>query len=333
MNSVESVGIELGTSKLVIFNETDGLLFEGPSALAVNRVKEEIYAVGENALAMLGKEPANIEVVRPMSTGNLEDAELMGILLGHYVGKTVRKRWFTRTRAVISSSARLNNLDKKFFIRNLISAGLGKIWFIERPLAAAVGARADVSDDRANLVIDIGSATSSIAIVARNQVVKEVISIGGDAFTEKIIEQINLATNVHIGRVAAENIKMESAVGMQSDAPKIHKVVGKNVLANRPEWVSVDENQINASFDIVFDKLERDIRLVFEGLSREHNSDIRNNGIILTGGGAKLNGLDQMIANRFNINCRKIEPASLCVANGCAIAADNPGKFAALFRR
>lgn len=337
-NIVDSIGLDIGSSNIIIYNSEKGLLHDEANALAVNNEKDEIYYIGDDAINMYQREPIGINVVRPLSEGIVKNGEMLNQLVKYYVEKNVKKRPFSNLRCVFClPNPDISDSDVKSLIRSLATANVTRMHKIERAFAAAVGMDADVVENKAKMIVDIGSFSSDIAIVADNAVYSERISkVGGEAFTSAIQELVLAyeSKEVKIGWHVAEDIKRKSSVNFMESPDTLVKIVGKNSLLGRVEKLEIPQRLINEKLYERLKPLLVEMRDMFQGLEDRFKSDIADHGIMLSGGGAALDGLATAVAESFNVQVRVFQNSSkYCAARGCAIIADDPERYGLFGRR
>lgn len=335
---VDSLGVDIGSSNIIIYNAEKGLLLEDANALAVNNKKDEVYYVGRDAIDMYAREPIGIEVVRPLSGDIIKNGEMLNELVRHYITSSIRKRQFSGMRLVFClPSPDINDSDLKALTRAFANAHATKIHQIERAFAAAVGMDADVVENRAKMIVDIGSFSSHIAIIADNKIQSGRISrVGGDAFT-LAIQELALAyesKEVKIGWHVAEDIKRRSSVNFMNSPDSTVKIVGKNTVSRRVERIEIPQRLINEKLYARLRPLLVEMHDMFNGLDESFKRDIAEHGIMLSGGGAALDGLAITVAESFNMQVRVFQNSSAyCAAKGCAIMADDPERYGLLGKR
>lgn len=330
--AIENIGIDLGSSNVLIYGCGKGVVLNEPAVLAVDHDSRSVIAIGMEAYKMMGREPGNIEVVRPLQYGAIRDFDMLGIMLNHFVVMVVGKRVFSRPRAVLSISSMVNELEKRQLLLGMLEAGARRTQILPRPLAAAVGSGLKVMPPVGHLVIDIGGANSHVAVIASGQIMAESTDIcGGDAFTEAIIRYVRLKHNLLIGFRTAEDIKC--AIGTVRDLGESDlslPVAGRNLVSGLPKQIDLSRNEVTEAMEESMRTMLEGIRGVIEKLPPELANDVFDNGIMLTGGGAMLKGLQEVISEDIKVRCFTAEDPQRCVAAGCGYVLERMEEFGAL---
>lgn len=329
MASVEDIGIDLGSSNILIYARNKGIVLNEPAMLAVDHETRNVIAIGLEAYRMLGREPNNIEVIRPLQMGMIKDFDMLSILLNHFVVRVIGKHIFARPRAVMSISASINEIEKRQLVIGMFEAGTRRTQLIDRPLAAAVGAGMDIDQYAGRMVADIGGATTDIAVLSSGEMAaRNVLQIGGDNFTDAIIRYVRLKHNLLIGFRTSEDVKAalgtvypigESAVSLP--------IAGRNLVSGLPKQIEVSREEISEAMEEPLHLLMEGFHAVIERVPPELANDVFENGILLTGGGAAMRGLQEVVSDMMKIPCRVAENPQQCVAVGCGKALEHPADF------
>ncbi|NLD34684.1 MAG: rod shape-determining protein [Clostridiales bacterium] len=329
MASVEDIGIDLGSSNVLIYARRKGIVLNEPAMLAVDHESRNVIAIGREAHKMLGREPNNIEVIRPLQKGTIQDFDMLSIMLNHFVMRVIGKHIFARPRAVMSLSASSNEIEKRQLIIGMFEAGARRTQMIDRPLAAAAGADMDITQYSGQMVADVGGATTDIAVIASGEMsARNTLGIAGDAFTDAIIRYVRLKHNLLIGFHTAEDVKCaigtvyplgESAVALP--------IAGRNLVSGLPKQIEVTREEITEAMEEPLHQMLEGLHAVIERVPPELANDVFENGILLTGGGAAMKGLPEIIAEMMKIPCRAAENPQQCVAVGCGKALERPADF------
>lgn len=329
MASVEDIGIDLGSSNVLIYMRGKGIVLNEPATLAVDHETRNIIAIGREAYRMLGREPNNIEVVRPLQKGTIHDFDMLSILLNHFVIQVIGKRLFTRPRAVMSVSAAANEIEKRQLIVGMFEAGARRTQLLERPLAAALGTGVNIMEHHGRMVADIGGATTDIAVIASGELMsRSIIDAAGDQFTEAIIRYIRLKHNLLIGVRTAEDIKHAiGAVYPVGDAGLSMPIAGRNLVSGLPKEMEIERGEIAEAMEEPLRRLIEGLHSVIERVPPELANDVFENGILLTGGGAMLKGLQEAIMEEMQIGCITADRPQECVAMGCGFALEHLSDF------
>lgn len=327
--SVEDIGIDLGSSNVLIYARRRGVVFNEPAMLAVDHETRNVIAIGLEAYKMLGREPNNIEVVRPLQRGTIQDFDMLNIMLNHFVVRVIGKHIFARPRAVLSLSASANEIEKRQLIVGMFEAGARRTQLIERPLAAAIGAGMDISQYNGRMVVDIGGATTDIAVIASGEMMaRNTLDIAGDAFTDAIIRYVRLKHNLLIGFRTAEDIKCAlGTVYPLGESSVALPIAGRNLVSGLPKQIEVTREEIAEALEEPLHQFLEGLHAVIERVPPELANDVFDQGILLTGGGAAMKGLQEVISEMMKIPCRTAENPQQCIAVGCGKVLEHPADF------
>ncbi len=314
------ISIDLGTATMQVYVKNKGIILSEPTVIAVNHKKNKVCAVGHEALEMLGKTPPFIDAVRPLSDGVISSFTLCMEMIKAFLAK-ILSRSVGRVRIMMCVPSGVTNVEQRAVIDAAREVGAKDIFIIEEPVAAALGAGIDISKPNGSLVVDIGGGTTDIAVIALGGVViSRSLKIAGDEFTEAIIRYAKKTHNLNIGYVSAEKIKREIGTVVPSDSDSICTVKGVSIVGGLPQAVTISSNDIYSIFDdLVYNITER-IREVLEKTPPELHRDIIDNGILLTGGGSIISGLDERIAGSVGVKVKRADDIINCVVKGAAKA-------------
>ena len=311
------IGIDLGTSSILVYIKGRGVVLKEPSVVAVNRDTNTVLAYGEDARLMLGRTPENISAVRPLRQGVISDYTLTEKMLKSFINKAVGKRTLRKPRISVCIPSGATEVEKKAVEDAAYHAGAREVTIIEEPVAAAIGAGIDISKPQGNMIIDIGGGTADIAVIALDgPVVSESIKVAGDDFDEAILRYMRKKHNLLIGERTAEDIKVN--IGCASKRPEnvTMEVRGRNLVTALPKTVIVSSDEI---MDALLEPAMMIVNAVHNVLERtppELAADIYERGIVMTGGGSLLYGLDKLIQEKTGINCVLAEDPLTAVAIG-----------------
>ncbi len=322
-------GIDLGTANVLIFSKKGGVILHEPSVVAMDAMTDKIVAVGEEAKEMLGRTPDGLKIIRPLRKGVVADYIITEVMLKNFIKKIFKPRLFAkRPRIAVCVPSSVTSIEKKAVEDATIEAGAKEVYILEEPLAAAIGCGIDVTKPCGIMVIDIGGGTTDIAVLSlAESVVSDSVKVAGDDFDEAIINYIKKERNVLVGERTAEFIKIQIGTVTASAENFSMQVKGRSLYDGRPEVINISSYDVyNALNDSVETILEA-VRRVLEKTSPELVSDIIDYGILLTGGGSMLNGLDARISKSVGANVYVAENPLECVARGAGIffdIIDNP---------
>ncbi|MDY6305623.1 MAG: rod shape-determining protein [Oribacterium sp.] len=311
------IGIDLGTSSILIYIKGRGVVLKEPSVVAVNRDTNKVLAYGEDARLMLGRTPENISAVRPLRQGVISDYTLTEQMLKYFINKAVGKRTLRKPRISICIPSGATEVEKKAVEDAAYHAGAREVTIIEEPVAAAIGAGIDISKPQGNMIIDIGGGTSDIAVIALDgPVVSESIKVAGDDFDEAILRYMRKNHNLLIGERTAEDIKIN--IGCASKRPEnvTMEVRGRNLVTALPKTVVVSSDEIMEALLEPAMMIVNAVHNVLERTPPELAADIYERGIVMTGGGSLLYGLDKLMQEKTGINTMLAEDPLTAVAIG-----------------
>ncbi|HXG93585.1 MAG TPA: rod shape-determining protein [Blastocatellia bacterium] len=321
----EDLAVDLGTVHTFIYSRGRGQVVNEPSLVATDKVTGEVIAVGNEALEMLGRSPEDVEVAYPMHEGVVADSELAQKMLQKFVRKARGSRARFSRRIIFSVPSGITSVER-FAIRELVkSIGASRVYLVEKGLAAAIGAKLPVAEMRASMVVDIGGATTSIAVVANAGIVEsETLRIGGLEMDRAITDYIKRERKVLIGERTAERLKM--VLGSATDPIEDHKSVvkGQSVSEGGPEVIEVSSVEISNAIKPVIRQIVEAVRNVLERVPPEVASDVHDRGLVLTGGIALLAGMDARIARATGLEVTVAESPRQSVARGLVALYDQP---------
>ena len=319
----QNIGIDLGTATVLVYVQGKGIVLEEPSVVAIDTNNDRILAVGKQAQQMLGRTPGNITAVRPLRDGVISQYEVTLRMIQHFI-RSACKNMFFPPRVMICIPSGITEVEERAVRDAAREAGAQKVYLIEEPTAAAIGAGLDIYAPNGNMVVDIGGGTTDIAVLALGGVVvSESIKIAGDRFDEAIIRYVRRKYNVQIGERTAEAIKKH--IGAVYDHPEAQyvEVKGRCLTQGLPKLISISSKEmIEARAEPITAILDA-ICSVIERTPPELLGDILRNGIVMTGGGSLLYGFDQLVTRVTGIKTRVADDAVSCVAIGTGKSLDN----------
>ena len=325
------IGIDLGTSSVLIYVKGKGIVLDEPSAVAVNDETGEIVEIGKEALLMLGKPPAGISVIKPMSEGVISKYEVTLSMLQQFIKKaTAMSRIFKPVIAVCVPSG-ITDVEERAVRDAATQIGARYTYLIEEPLAAAIGAGVDIMSPEAQMIIDVGGGTTDIAVVSYGQIaVSESVRVGGDNFDDAIVRYVRRKHNLLIGERTAERVKIEIGSVWQREEPVTIEVKGRDLVEGLPKAIKLVSSEMASALEEPVTAIAETVCSVIEKVPPEMLKDITKKGIVMTGGGSLLYGMDRLVANVTGIKTRVAENAISCVAVGTGKAIEkylsDPGK-------
>ena len=320
MFEFNDVGIDLGTSSVLVYVKNKGIVLREPSVVAVEKITGKIYAVGEEARRMLGRTPGNIVAIRPLRDGVISNFDITERLLRHFLKKVVGTRIFFKPRVVVCVPSGVTEVEKRSVIEATEEAGARHTYLIEEPIAAAIGAGIDISQPRGNMVVDIGGGTTDVAIISLGgSVLSESIKVAGDRFDESIVRYMRKKHNLLIGERTAEEMKIRIGSAYPRKEQVFIDVKGRNLISGLPQAITIGSNEMIDALEEPLQNILETVRNLFEKTPPELASDIAENGICLTGGGALLRGLGKLIEEELKIPVEIADTPIDCAADGIGV--------------
>ena len=311
------VGIDLGTASILVYIKGKGVVLKEPSVVAFDRDTSKIKAIGEEARLMLGRTPGNIVVVRPLRQGVISDYTVTEKMLNFFIRKAIGKKTFRKPKIAVCVPSGVTEVEKKAVEDATYQAGAREVYIIEEPIAAAIGAGIDISRPCGNMIVDIGGGTTDIAVISLSgTVVSTSVKIAGDDFDEAIVRYMRKKHNLLIGERTAEDIKIKvGSCFPRAEADSID-VRGRNLVTGLPKTVTVTSEETEEALRESTAQIVEAVHSVLERTPPELTADIADRGIVLTGGGALLRGLEELLESKTGINTMTAEDPMKCVAIG-----------------
>ena len=309
------IGFDLGTSTVLAYVEGKGIKIKEPSVIAYDTFTQKTKAIGAEAYKMIGRSPDSLTVVQPIRNGTVYDYDAVQIMLAYYIQKICGSQIF-KPNVIVSVPSQVSELDKRTILDLATTSGAARACVIEEPLVAARGADID-KEFRGTMIVDIGGGTTDIAVITGGLVALSAsIKVAGNSFDESICRLARQEKNIEIGLVTAEKIKKDVGAVKILDAELAVRAVGKDTTTKMPKTVEITSNEVFDAVKADVDLIIENIRLVLQETPPELNADISVNGIVITGGGALLRGIDEYIENKLGIRTRCAENPVDCVING-----------------
>ncbi len=320
---VPTLGIDLGTANILVYEKGKGIVLREPSVVAISSQSKKVLAVGEDARLMLGRTPGNIIAIRPMSDGVIADYTTTRKMLEHLFRKVVGRKWLFKPRVLICVPSQVTSVEKRAVRQAALEAGAREAFTIEEPMAAAIGAGLPISMPGGNMVVDIGGGTTDIAVISLSGIVtSESLRVAGNRMDEVITRHIKSAHNLMIGERTAEEIKMRIGSAYPLEQELSYIVRGRDMVEGLPKSVEVSSLEIREALSDPVNAIVEKVKRVLEYTPPELSSDIIEAGIVLTGGGALLRGLDRLLIAATGIPVRVADDPLSCVAIGTGRALD-----------
>lgn len=323
MGFATEVGIDLGTANVLVYIKGKGIVLNEPSVVAINKDTDEILAVGEEARQMLGRTPANIVAVRPLRDGVISDYDITERMLKHFIRKTCGSGRFFRPKIMVCVPSGVTEVEKRAVREAATQAGGKDVYLMEEPVAAAIGAGIDISKPDGVMVIDIGGGTTDIAVISLGGIVASTsVKIAGDKFDEAIIKYMRKEHKLYIGERTAEELKLTIGTAFPRDEVVTKECRGRDLVTGLPKSVEVTSDEMMDALEEPLHAICEAVHNVLEITPPELAADISNSGIIITGGGALLCGIDKRIEDRTAIKVVVAEDPKSCVAVGTGKSLD-----------
>ena len=324
MAFTEEIGIDLGTANVLVYIKGKGIVLEEPSVVAVDEETDEILAVGQEAKEMLGRTPANIIALRPLRDGVISDYDVTERMLKYFIKKTCGSGRFFRPRIMICVPSGVTEVEKRAVREAAAQAGGKDVFLMEEPLAAAIGADIDISRPEGTFVIDIGGGTSDIAVISLGGIVASTsLKVAGDRMDEAIVKYMRKKHKLYIGERMAETLKKEIGTAFPRPEDVSYTCSGRDLVTGLPREVEVTSSEMMEALEEPLQQICEATHSVLEKTPPELAADISTGGIIITGGGALLYGIDERIKQRTGINVKIAENPMDCVAIGTGRALEN----------
>nr|QGT51241.1 rod shape-determining protein [uncultured Firmicutes bacterium] len=319
----QDIGIDLGTASVLVYLKGKGIIAKEPSVVAVDKNSGRLLAVGEEAQKMLGRTPGNIVAIRPLRDGVISDYNITERMLKYFLNK-ITKRGFFKPRVIICVPSGVTEVEERAVIDAGMQAGASKVYLIEEPIAAAIGVGIDISQPCGSMIVDMGGGTSDVAVISLGGIVtSESIKVAGDKFDEAIVRYIRKKYNILIGERTAEDMKIKiGCVFKREDNPSMD-VRGRSLVSGLPKTIHVSSDEMLEALTETAASIVEAVKNVLEHTPPELVGDISSRGIVLTGGGALIHGMDKLIQSETGIKTITAEDAVSCVALGTGKALEN----------
>ena len=324
MAQVNDIGVDLGTSNVLIYMKGKGIMLREPAVVAVERDSRKILAVGSDAYRMIGRTPGNVVAVRPLRQGTVADFELTSTMLRYFVSNVVGRRLFARPRAVVSVPSGVNEVEKRSIISIMFDAGMRRTQLLDRPIAAALGVGIQFEEAYGSMIVDMGAGVTDIAVLSMGEVVvSSCVPIGGDYFDDAIIRYLRKKHNLLIGERTAEEIKINIGCAVPQVSDISMDVTGRNLISGLPKTQSVTTGEIYEALKDAIGELIEAIQAVIERTPPQLASDIFDDGIVFSGGAAALKGLTESVYAALRIPCGVADDPQTSVVMGCGRALED----------
>ena len=326
------MAIDLGTANTLVYVRGKGIVLNEPSVVAIeeNRGKKQVLAVGNEAKQMLGRTPGNIQAIRPLRDGVIADFEIAEEMIKYFIRKVHNRRSFASPMVIVCVPSGSTAVERRAIQESAEAAGALKVRLIEEPMAAAIGADLPVTEPTGSMVVDIGGGTTEVAVISLGGIVyARSVRVGGDKMDDAIISYIRRNHNLLVGESSAERIKKEigSACPPEEGEGRSIQIRGRDLMNGVPKEITITERQIAEGLADPVAQIVEAVKVALENTAPELAADIVDKGIVLTGGGALLSNLDQVLRNATGLPVSIAENPLACVVKGTGTALDNLSKF------
>lgn len=318
------MGIDLGTANTLVHVKGKGIVLREPSVVAIQRDTGEVLAVGEEAKQMIGRTPGNIVAIRPLKDGVIADFDVTQAMLKYFIRKSIDTKSFIRPRVVVGVPSGVTEVEKRAVIDATIQAGAREAYLIEEPMAAAIGAGLPVHEPTGNMVVDIGGGTTEVAVISLGGIVtSRSIRIGGDELDEAIVQYIKRTYNLMIGERTAEEVKMTIGAAIVPDEDETMDIRGRDLVSGLPKTLNIKASEVQQALSEPVMGIIEAVKVTLEKTPPELASDIMDRGIVMTGGGSLLRGLDRLLSRETGMPVHISEDALSCVCMGTGRALES----------
>ncbi|MCL5795287.1 MAG: rod shape-determining protein [Patescibacteria group bacterium] len=318
------LGIDLGTTNILIYVPGKGIVVNEPSVVALDAVNNKVMAIGKEAKIMIGRTPESIAASHPLKDGVIANYKITQAMLKYFINKLSGKIRFIKPDIMIAIPAGVTSTEKRAVVDASLAAGAKNAYVIKEPIAAALGAGVPIASPSGNMIIDIGGGTSEVAVIALGDIVASTsVRVGGNKMDEAISAYIRKKYNLVIGEQTAEEIKIKIGAALPLKKDLSMEVSGCNVISGLPESIMVSTTDTVTALKSVLNEIILAVKSVLQKTPPELASDVMDKGLIITGGGALLRNIDQLFTKVTGVPCQIADEPLLCVAKGTGIAVEN----------
>lgn len=330
----KDIGVDLGTANVLVHVKGRGIVLNEPSVVAIDQISKQVVAVGEEARQMLGRTPGNIVAIRPLREGVIADFEVTEIMLRHFIRKTIGRSVMVRPRVMICVPAGITSVEQKAVREAAEACGVKHVDLIEEPKAAAIGAGLNIFEPSGSMVVDIGGGTTDVAVLSLGDVVTSAsLRVAGDKLDDAIVKYIKRQYNLLIGERTAEELKKELATVFPNSRTGQMDVRGRDMMSGLPKTITVHAEEMREALQEPIDAIVLATKSVLEKTPPELAADIFDKGVMLTGGGALVDGLDKLMMHELQIPVHVAEDPMQCVVVGTGMMLESPYRKRAAYPR
>ncbi len=317
------MGIDLGTANTLVFVNNQGIVLQEPTVVAFDRETENLIAVGLEAKQMVGRTPGSIVAVRPMKDGVIADFEVTEKMLHYYIKKAGGRKAFLAPRVIVGVPSGVTEVERRAVMDAAREAGAREVFLIEEPMAAAIGAGLPIQEPTGNLIVDIGGGTTEVAVISLGGIVtSRSIRVAGDEMNEAIAQYIKRSYNLMVGEQTAEEIKRTVGSAYPQKEEEFIEVRGRDLVTGLPKVINLSSREVMEALAEPVATIVEAVRMTLEKTPPELAADILDRGIVMSGGGALLRGLDRLLAEETEMPVQAAEDPLTCVARGTGLALD-----------
>ena len=321
------IGIDLGTANTLVYVKGKGIVMREPSVVAVDVRTDTVVAVGSKAKDMIGRTPGSIVAVRPLKDGVIADFDITATMLNRFIHMVVKPSVFSKPKVIVCIPSGVTDVERRVVQDAMHRAGIKQVELIEEPMAAAIGSGLSVSDPVGSMVVDIGGGTSEVAVISLDDIVTACsVRVAGDKFDESIIQYVKKKYNLLIGERTAEEIKIEIGSAYPYENEGSMQIKGRNLMDGLPKDVVISAAEVRDALADPLLVIIEAIKTTLEQTPPELSADIIDNGIMLTGGGAMLRGLELLVAQETGMPVHKAENPLDCVVEGTGVSLETFGR-------
>ena len=318
------IAIDLGTANTLVYRKGVGIVIDEPSVVAISVDGKRIIAIGEDAKDMLGKNPEEVRIIKPLKDGVIADFQVTELMLRNLILRAQKKRLLIKPRVLVCVPSGITEVEKRAVRDSALHAGAREVYLISEPIAAAIGADLPIHKPQGNLIMDIGGGTTEIAIISLSHIVVHTsIRVGGDKMDEAIVSYLRKRNNIFIGIQTAEKVKMKIGSAYPLEKELRTEARGRDIITGYPITVEVTSEEIREALSENVTAMIDAVKHLFEKTAPELAADIAERGLILTGGGAQLKGLDKKIQDTVDLPVHVMPEPLTCVLKGCGQVLDN----------